>query len=167
MPNVLAIDPGPKQSAFVAWNGEKLLFADILENESAIELFRQNAFISDFYSSIAIEMIASYGMSVGAEVFETCVWIGRYAEAISRSLGIEPSLVYRREVKMHVCSSPRANDATIRQALVDRFGKPGTKKNPGRTYGLRKDLWQAFALAVTVHDQTFQSTDKGEQVNGK
>ena len=104
-------------------------------------------------------MVASYGMPVGREVFETCVWIGRFAEILARTTGREPRLVCRRDVKLHHCHSPRANDATIRQALVDRFayGQPnhgkGTKKQPGWFYGFHADIWQAYALAVATADR--------------
>lgn len=52
----------------------------------------------------------------------------------------------------------KANDATVRQALVDRFapGQPnhgkGTKAAPGWFHGFRADVWQAYALAVYVAD---------------
>ena len=60
--------------------------------------------------------------------------------------------------KLAICHSPRANDATIRQALIDRFapGTPnkgkGTKKEPGWFYGFRADIWQAYAVGVTWAD---------------
>jgi len=74
-------------------------------------------------------MIASYGMAVGKEVFETCVWIGRFIE-IARLRNIEVEYIYRKEEKMNLCNSMKAKDSNIRQALIDRFGEVGTKKNP-------------------------------------
>lgn len=100
---------------------------------------------------IAIEMIASYGMPCGKEVFETCLWIGRFTEHCR-----EPRLVYRRDIKMHHCGSARAKDANIRQALIDKYGAPGTKKNPGATYGLKSHLWAAFALATFISETSNQ-----------
>ena len=110
---------------------------------------------------VVIEMVASYGMPVGADVFATCVWIGRFSEAVRASWWphSEPQLVYRKDVKLHHCHSPRANDAMIRQALVDRFapgqrnyGK-GTKAEPGWFFGFHSDIWAAYALAVYAADQ--------------
>jgi len=108
----------------------------------------------------AVEMVASYGMAVGAEVFETCVWIGRFTEAIRRyRFDLQaPRLVYRRDIKLHHCASARANDSNIRQALVDRFapGQPnhgkGTKTQPGWFWGFHADIWQAYALGVYAAD---------------
>lgn len=74
-------------------------------------------------------MIASYGMAVGKEVFETCVWIGRFIE-IARLRKIEVEYIYRKDEKMNLCQSMKAKDSNIRQALIDRFGEVGTKKNP-------------------------------------
>ena len=57
------------------------------------------------------------------------------------------------EVKMNLCHSAKANDADIRQALIDRFG-PGKQKaiglkgSPGPLYGVSKHCWAALALAV-------------------
>jgi hypothetical protein len=47
----------------------------------------------------------------------------------------------------------RAKDQNIRQALIDRLGPPGTKKNPGPTYGVTSHMWSALAVAVTAHDK--------------
>ena len=102
-------------------------------------------------------MIASYGMPVGREVFDTCIWIGRFVQHC-KSFGIEPEFILRQQEKLTICHSPKANDATIKQALIDRFapgvsnyGK-GTKKDPGWFYGFRADEWSAYAVAVTYHD---------------
>lgn len=152
---ILGIDPGTTKSAWVLWDDEdeKILEMGICEN---MEL--RNYFSSVTHDDlrflgchVAIEMVASYGMPVGKEVFETCVWIGVFLEALMADI---PSrhFVYRKEVKLNFCGSVKAKDANIRQALIDRFGDPGTKKAPGKLHGVSKDIWSALAVAVTFSD---------------
>lgn len=141
---IIAIDPGTTESAFVLVDDDFIILDHgKIPNERMIESLR----LLD-YDHCVIEMIASYGMAVGKEVFETCVWIGRFMERSSTN----SSRILRRDVKLNMCGSVRAKDGNIRQALIDRFGSPGTKKAPGHTHGLSADQWQAFALAVTCID---------------
>jgi hypothetical protein len=140
---IVAIDPGPIESAFVRMEGTAILECGKEPNELILERIPG---WRGWNSFLAIEMIASYGMPVGAEVFQTCVWIGRFIEKDSSAY----QFVYRKDVKMHICGSVKANDANIRQALVDRFGPKGTKKNPGHLYGLKADMWSAFAVGLTA-----------------
>jgi hypothetical protein len=105
-------------------------------------------------SHVAIEMIASYGMPVGREVFDTCLWVGRFIETAARA-AYKADLVYRRDVKLHLCGQARAKDANIRQALLDKFGgkaAQGTKATPGPLYGVKADVWSALAVAVTFSE---------------
>jgi hypothetical protein len=125
-----------------------------------------------FSCELAIEMLASYGMPVGAEVFDTCVWIGQLKERFRGWLAnVDLRYVYRKEEKLTICNSPRANDSTIRQSLIDRFaygeknyGK-GTKKNPGWFYGFRADIWAAYAVAVTYHDLYYSQIAMEERLD--
>lgn len=145
---ILAIDPGSEQSALVAWDGSTISYAAILPNDEVLDDFYGLGSRGVPYDYLVIEEIASYGMPVGREVFQTVRWAGRFEQASEFPVAYLP----RREVKLHLCGSSRAKDSNIRQALIDRFGAQGTKKQPGLTYGLRKDLWAAFALAVTFWD---------------
>lgn len=144
---VLAIDPGPVESAVVRWDGKRVSLAEKALNENVIAGIRSGMLHAD---SFHIEMIASYGMPVGREVFDTCVWIGRFYETWWMARRQNAWLVYRQAIKLHHCHSARAKDGNIRQALIDKYGKPGTKKNQGVTYDLSGDTWQAFALATFV-----------------
>ncbi len=144
--NVFAIDPGPEKSAFVTWDGSKITRMGHVENDRLLGILGVQA---NFGCVFVCERIASYGMAVGKEVFETCFWTGRFIERVNGCL----ALVERLKVKMHLCHDSRAKDSNIRRALIDRLGAPGTKKNPGVTYGVHKDIWAALALAVTFHDQ--------------
>lgn len=163
---IIAIDPGPTQSAVVVWDGERVLFHSILSTAGLLGWLARYQPTGN--ERIALEKVCSYGMSVGAEVFMTCFITGvlwREASTIG-----PVALVPRLKVKTHICHSARATDANIRTALIDRFGPPhtfreeprfGAKGQPikpervkveGITYGLHDDLWAAFGLAVTVED---------------
>lgn len=143
--NLLAIDPGPKESACLYYDtGTKLPTRwAVVANSSAW----MHADV------LAIEMVASYGMPVGADVFETCVAIGRLVE---RFRGPH-AYIYRKDVKLHLCGSPRANDANVRQALIDRYGPGkakavGLKASPGPLYGMSSHCWAALGVAITASE---------------
>lgn len=147
---ILAIDPGNIESAYILV-GENLKILEFGKVEN-YEMLK----ICDYLSGtrdvkVAIEMIASYGMPVGKEIFDTCVLIGRIYEIFYHS-EIKPKLIYRKEVKLNLCNSVRAKDGNVIQALKDRFGDRGTKANPGFFYGVKADVWQAYAVGVTYHD---------------
>jgi hypothetical protein len=137
--NILGIDPGNTQSALVLYDTEAqaITMAKIEKNE---DLLLALTYFEDTTIKPFIEMVASYGMTVGKEVFETCVWIGRFFQTLE---GINPQLIYRKEVKLTLCNSMRAKDTNIRQACIDILGKEKTK-------GIKKDMWSALAICLTV-----------------
>jgi hypothetical protein len=159
---ILACDPGNKQSAFVIYQDGKVLWHTILPNANALLLLDDPWFHADPSGNglewFCIEMIASMGMAVGAEVFETVFWIGRFVQCWKTRFKDKPYFrVYRKETKMHLCGSMRAKDGNIRQAIMDRYGSTreaalGTKKKPGPLYGIRKDEWSALAVAIYSHE---------------
>ena len=146
----LAIDPGNIESAYVVMDGYKPVDFGKISNGELINLIRQQYF--NTIDRCVIEMIASYGMPVGAEVFETCVYIGRLMESLLCVENIDAVKMYRKDVKLNLCQSPRAKDGNVVQALKDRFGTKGTKKAPGFFHGFKADCWQAFACGVTYND---------------
>lgn len=148
---VLAIDPGTTESGWCWLDDGRVIGSGVDDNDTVLSFIRNGSVISETRDVIAIEMIASYGMPVGKEVFETCVWIGRFKQAWHAPE--EVHLVYRQDVKLHLCGTPRAKDANIRVALIDLIGPPGTKKNPGPTYGVKSHAWAALGVAVTAAHQ--------------
>jgi len=148
MSAVFAIDPGTTQSGWVEWDGRRVVACGVRPNDELLfELQRR----CDVTETLAIEMIASYGMAVGREVFDTCVWVGRFQQAWHSPSAVR--LVYRKEVKSFLCGSMKAKDANIRQALIDLVGDKGTKAAPGPTYGVKSHAWPALAVAVTAAHQ--------------
>lgn len=175
---ILAIDPGHTESAWVLltdgkpaeygkWPNEKLL-AELIDSDLGS------------LPTLVIEQIASFGMSVGAEIFETVFWTGRFSQAWEANGG-KWNRLKRQPVKLHLCNSVRAKDGNVRQALIDRFGGPdkaigavkcgacngrgstkkvpcvvcgtsGWKYPPGPLKGISADVWQALAVAVAWAD---------------
>lgn len=151
---IFAIDPGNIESAYVLIddNLKPIKFAKVENNKVFPEI--QEA-LELCNTPIVIERIASYGMAVGASVFDTCIWIGRFTEYAGEK---NVKYIYRKDEKMNICHSMKAKDSNIRVALIDRFAKhdfkngKGTKKNKDWFYGFAKDMWAAYAVAITYND---------------
>lgn len=161
MNETLAIDPGCTESAWVHLNagGMPLRFG---KEPNRIVLERIGYMAAKAASlELVIESVACYGMKVGFEVFETCVWTGRFVERweetarnVANRLRVANRL-YRQDVKLHLCGQTRAKDGNVRQALIDRFGgsaAKGTKARPGPCYGMSGDVWAALAVACAWRD---------------
>lgn len=158
---IFSLDPGNEQTAWLLYDDDTnkpLEFAKCDNSEAMhrlCELPNEN-----IKPRVVIEMVASYGMTVGREVFETCVWIGRFAQACEWRLGVVPTLMYRADVKMALCHrTAKINDAVIRQVLIDRYGPGkekaiGKKAKPGPLFGVTKDVWAALALAVAFDERS-------------
>lgn len=155
---ILAIDPGNVQSGYavIEMPNFKLLDFGKIENEQLLANIEEWFSVDSNIDAIALEMVASYGMPVGKDVFETCVWIGRFVQALQ---GNDITYIYRKDEKMTLCHSMKAKDSNIRQALIDRYAKhdfkngKGVKKNPDTFYGVSKDAWQAIAVGVTCAEK--------------
>jgi len=148
---VLAIDPGNEQSAYCIFDGEKFVEFDKMPNSDLESKLYDLNRTQRLFDQLYIEGIQSFGMAVGKTVFQTAYEIGRL-QVILEHKSQPYKIIYRQDVKMHFCNSVRAKDTNIRQALIDRFGAPGTKKAPGGTYGIKADIWSAAAIAVMCYD---------------
>ena len=152
---VIGCDPGYEHSALVTWESTIGRIVDHVEdtNDRIIEHFRGRT--SHDNAVLVIEQIESFGMAVGKSTFETVYWSGRFAEAFHPR---RVERIVRRVIKLHLCGQSRANDANVRQAIMDRFGDTtekayGNKKTPGPLYGISKHEWSALAVALTWADQ--------------
>lgn len=164
----MAIDPGNTKSGYVLAEYDehditRVIRARKVENEEMMQIIAESAESAEDAEigkiDFVIEKIAGMGMAVGQEVFDTCVWIGRFWQlATERSYRLM-QYIYRREEKLCLCASARAKDANIRQSLADRYapGQPnfgkGTKRQPGFFFGFSADMWAAMAVATTYYDK--------------
>lgn len=151
---ILAIDPGPTKSAWVRYkDGQVLSFAHEENASSARGSISAFCAITDA-PLVVIERVRGYGMVAGNEIYETCEWVGRFAE-IAQPVPV--LLITRAEVKEAVCGNRRGTDAMIRAALLDRYGGKdaalGTRKQPGPLRGIAGDVWAALAVAVAAEIQ--------------
>jgi len=150
---ILAIDPGNELSAYCMIDRATLQPLDKAKVPNAD--LRALCYKATDIDSAVIERVESYGMGVGKTIFDTCIWTGKFSEALEY-VGVPVTLLPRRSVKLHICGQARAKDSNIIAALQERFGVKGTKKNPGWFYGFAADMWQAYALGVTYIESMLQ-----------
>lgn len=147
---LLCIDPGNVESGICHFQGKycnKDKPFGKFANETVLELIKKGGI-----DQIAIEFPIPRGMPASLELFLTVEWIGRF-KAAALDNGIPFDYIDRARVKMVVCNAPTATDTNIRAALIDIYGKPGTKKDPGPTFGFTKDTWAALAVGHTFIEE--------------
>ena len=179
---IFAIDPGPVESGWCIWDTaephllwknrewkqKKKIFgkpaiAELgeppfgkIDNRTLVGIIQLKA---PQVQAWAIESVASYGMRVGKEVFDTCKWVGRFEVFIHHCQTQTfpsweplqwPLLMPRTDVKMYLTGRATTKDSDIRASLIERFGSQGKKDTPGVLYGISKDSWSAVALAVAT-----------------
>lgn len=177
---ILAIDPGPLLSAYVLYAaGEEkpIIQAGHVPNAELRAMMQRGDF-RRATARLALETMTFMGSGVGASVFDTCIWIGRFQEVWLQGGG-GSRLWTRPMIKRHLCqieplaetdakrekqrkeqatrkrkwSWTLAKDKHVRWALLNLIGPQGTKARPGPTHGLSSHLWSALAVAVTATDR--------------
>lgn len=144
----LAIDPGTHQSAWVVFDGVRPTRFGTTDNERLLGLLRDLT-VLPAPPTVVIEKVASYGMAVGEEVFETVRWAGRFEQAAQPAPVVR---IPRLAVKLALCHDSRAKDANIRRAVIDRFGGDAAIRKGGVLHGVSKDVWAALAVGLTYQD---------------
>lgn len=185
MSSIFSIDPGTVESAYTIIDSVtlKVRQSGKVDNQKMLGMIKDlELFYMYGIDHFVVEMVAGMGMRVGAEVFETAFWIGRFWEAMQ--FGIPKTKIYRKDEKSNLLGTQKGKDSDIISALVDRFtpdepnfGK-GTASHHGWFYGFAADIWQAYAVAVTYHDMYLsdiyknkkaarEAAKKGNKKNGK
>lgn len=153
---ILAIDPGPVQSAYVFWDTETHDFClrdkfakGILPNYNL-----RTIVISEMAASgmdlLAIEMPQSYGKVVGRSMFETCLEVGRFIQVAGVNTlhwGGQIKLYGRPTIKGQIGGR---TDAEIRASLRLRYGDA---KKGQKLEGVVRDIWSALALATALDER--------------
>lgn len=148
---VFAIDAGDTQSGFAILESKtkllripgELTFGKV-SNEKILELIARWHGRCDF----AIEFPYPKNNVVPYEVFVMAAWVGRMEQVLAQ-LGKGYAKIFRHREKSVMCKNGSATDAQIRAAVIDVMGGKGTASNPGPTFGVSADVWQAIAVGIT------------------
>ena len=136
-PPVIAVDPGNQFSAYAEFYEGELREFGKRRNSELRNLLR--CFKKDWH--LAIETLHPRGMPTAAEEMEMQLWAGAMIEAFCGFEEEHFTRMKRMDVKMTICGHPRAKDANIRAALIDKWGGKemaiGKKKNPGSTKSIQ------------------------------
>lgn len=164
---VIGIDPGPKASGFVIFDGTNVIeTSEAYENEALIGYLEQ----VPKEQPVVIERVQFYGKLMGADVFDTLWFGGRFYQAVKTAGGV-PHRVYWAEVKRQFVEGARwdekkgkkrkITEADVRLGVLKRFGgeklAKGTKAAPGPCRGVTSHAWSALALALYWWDRASSS----------
>jgi len=148
---IFAIDAGDTLSGFAILEAKdkllripgELTFGKV-SNEEILTLIKRWSGKCEF----AIEFPYPKNNVVPFEVFAMTAWVGRMEQVIL-DCGVKSARIFRHREKSVMCRSGSANDSQIRASVIDLLGGKGTKENPGPTFGVSADVWQAIAVGIT------------------
>ncbi len=148
---ICAIDPGPSESAYVCWDTDRHDFwtpspyekMGIVSTEGMVGRLH----MIPMPDLIAIEMVQSYGMTVGRSTFETTLNVGRFIQTVyNRNPAARIRLFGRPTIKGQIGGK---TDAEIHTSLRMRYGDA---RKGEKLEGVKKDIWSALALAVAMEE---------------
>lgn len=146
MTAILAIDPGPRESAWLVIEDGEVDLRAIEGNDGTIETVR--SFASEM--RVIIETIEPWHGVVRPDALETMRMVGRLQEAAHVSP--HPVALLRRSDVIRtlgITGLPRGKaQAAVRAGLLDRWGGGNPVRRDHPLHGIREDLWSALALAV-------------------
>jgi len=166
---IFAIDPGTTHSAFCLVDSESLIQrCGKIDNTAMLE---EIALLSQWREkelSLYIEMVEGRGHGIGKTTLDTVVWIGRFIQ-FAAQMGMTLTPIPRSSVKSHFEVKRRTKknqlpnaDTQIKMILEKRFARHWRLKGNAHyfdtvqeTRKVTADVWQAFALAVMMHDFQF------------
>jgi len=140
---VLGIDPGSEQSAWVLWDGKRVLKCGTSGNTVLLVALRGNAW---GIVTIAVEGVEARGAPLGNETRATCEWAGRF------SADENAQVIYPKDIRRHFCGISGIKRMSVYQVIEDRAGGKGTVEDPGPLHGIISHLRDALAVAVMAHD---------------
>ena len=118
---ILAIDPGSEKSGWcVLVDGVPTRWDETPNDELLMMIADGEDLAYPNNYMLAIEYVYLRGMKVFQQAIDTVFWVGRFVECWGESY----ALIDRKDEKMVLCGNATANDASIRIALIDRFGGP-------------------------------------------
>ena len=148
---IFAIDPGAQESAWVQYDVRGDIPTREFGKQGNAEVREMVRSLDDTHR-LVVEMVGHYGtgMAVGATIFDTCVWIGRFLEAWDSTHGVPGAVMLRKTAVTHACGTPRGSDSNVRQAMIDRW-EPDLQprcRPKGVLRDMTADVFQALALAA-------------------
>lgn len=148
---ILAVDPGYRQSAWVAYAGGRILAHAIEPNDQLLVRLGETTGSAVLVIEEMQLFSSSYG--VGKEIFDSVFWSGRFVQAWAPR---RFERILRSKVRGHL-GAMKGGDAAVRQALIDRYGPykedaVGRKSSPGPLFGIKADEWSALAIACVWSD---------------
>lgn len=155
---ILAIAPGPTQSVYVVWDGQKIYTKGKVPN-FILQSLLSELNKTENINCLVIEKIEKIiTRQIPQKYHDTIWWYGRF-HGIWFSCARKPIEYISRSSVFSILVGKKAKgikiDSIIRDKLIARFGAP-INENKGInpiTYGLSGDLWQAFAVAVAWLDR--------------
>lgn len=115
---VIAIDPGLESSGWVSILGAGKITSEIVENAKLLDTVRST---DPNTVTFVIERMNFMAKHAGNSVHEPNVWAGRFMEAFE-GRGGSVHRIFRRTVATHIAGQVAEGNATIRAAIIDRYG---------------------------------------------
>jgi Holliday junction resolvasome RuvABC endonuclease subunit len=148
--SVLGVDTGNVVSGYVLihvpLSGRmSVVEGGVVPNEELLRLLRVVP-----ADAAGVEKIAYMGtprMGISDSVFDSSELVGKVCLRME-DRDIPVYRLKRKTIFTCLTGKAKSSDKIVSDTLKSRFGQPGTKKDPGRLYGVKSHIWSALAVAV-------------------